>query len=125
MTLKGLASIYYPVADWPRAKRFYGEALGLALTACDDQAGWAAFSIGPSAPPLFLCKKPEAAGANGGPVVGFLVADADAVMQRIVDAGGSIDGNVQEGPTVKIFTVRDPDGNTLELSEPKSSHKLD
>lgn len=105
-------AIWYPVRQWAEAKRFYGELLGLKLTHCSDEAGWAAYDVG--GPPLFLVRKPERAGVPGGAAATLEPADLQATVERLKAAGV----RVEEGLQGRIFTVYDPDGNLLELSEP-------
>lgn len=119
MPITGISSVWYPVEDWERAKQFYADILGLRLDACNDTAGWAAFSAGEGNPPLFLVRKPEMVRRGGGAVVGFEVTEYATLRHKIIAFGTQIDNDVQESDTVRIYTVYDPDGNALELSETK------
>ena len=118
MPVTGISSICMYVADWEQAKRFYGEVLGLQSASCSDSAGWAAFATSSPAPPFFLIRNPARAGKSGGTVVGFDTTDTAALLEAIRRAGGKVGEDVQEGEGVRIYTVYDPDGNALELSEP-------
>lgn len=117
MPVTGISSLCIYVADWETAKSFYAGVLGLNATACDDTAGWAAFATKSPAPPLFLVRNSALAGKPGGTIIGFDITDADKLLDAIRSAGGAIDDHIQEGPGVRIYTVRDPDGNPIELSE--------
>jgi predicted enzyme related to lactoylglutathione lyase len=117
MPITGVSSICHMVSDWERAKRFYGEALGLTLVSCSDETGWAAYSVGDQGPPFFLVRQPEVAGKGGNVILGFSVSQAAELLVRLQAAGGTLSETVQEGPDVRIFTVYDPDGNAFELSE--------
>ena len=105
-------AIWYPVRQWAEAKRFYGELLGLKLTQCNDEAGWAAFDVG--GPPLFLVRNPERAGVPGGAAATLEPADLPGKVAQLRAAGV----RVEEGLEGRIFTIFDPDGNLLELSAP-------
>ena len=119
MSIQAVASIWYPVSDWERAKVFYGETLGLKLDFCDDEAGLASFSTEQPSPPFFLILKPEDAGGGGGGVIGFLVTNAHEFLDRLTLAGVTLDDEVQDSDTARIYTIYDPDGNPVELTEPK------
>lgn len=116
MPITSISSVWYPVKEWEPAKRFYSEALGLSAIARNDETGWAAFSAGEASPPVFLVRKPAAEG-RGGAVVTFDVTDAEAMLERIGAFGAKVDAHIQEGDAVRIYTVYDPDGNAVELSE--------
>ncbi len=119
MPITSMSSVWYPVADWERAKRFYADILGLRLDVCSDTAGWAVFYAGATDIPFFLVRKPTIENRAGGGVVSFDVTDIETMLQKIADFGCLVDANVQESDSVRIYTVYDPDGNALELSEPK------
>ena len=119
MSIQAVASIWYPVSDWERAKAFYGGTLGLQLDFSDDESGWAAYSTERPGPPFFLVHKPEEAGGGGGGVIGFLVTNTHEFLDRLALAGVTIDDEVQDSDTVRIYTIYDPDGNPIELTEPK------
>lgn len=110
-------AIWYPVAQWQAAKRFYGELLGLRQTQCSDEMGWAAYDDG-SGLPLFLVRRPNRAGVPGGAVVTLECADLDETVARLKQAGVKVEWAGNEGDSVRTFSIYDPDGNLLELSDP-------
>ncbi|MFZ5814938.1 MAG: VOC family protein [Bacillota bacterium] len=117
MPVSGYSSIWYPVAAWEAAKRFYSEGLGLPLLQVSDEDGWALLAVPGGGPPFFLVRKPARAGGSGGPVLGLTVTDLPALLEQVVACGGRVDPLVQEGSGVRITTIYDPDGNLLELTE--------
>ncbi|MDF2626691.1 MAG: Glyoxalase-like domain [Symbiobacteriaceae bacterium] len=110
-------SMWYPIAQWLAAKRFYGELLGLTQTHCSDEMGWAAYDTGTGVP-LFLVRKPNRAGVPGGAVVTFECENVDEVIARLKQAGVKVESSGAEGDSVRTFSIYDPDGNLLELSDP-------
>ena len=86
MPIQSIVSVWYPVSDWQRAKRFYTEVLGLQIEACDDTAGWIACRAPAGGPPLFLVRKPST-DMKGGAVVSFDVDDVDDLIPQVVAAG--------------------------------------
>ncbi|HYG60152.1 MAG TPA: VOC family protein [Symbiobacteriaceae bacterium] len=107
-------AIWYPVARWDEAKRFYGELLGLRQSSCNDEMGWAVFDVG-SDLPFFLVKRPDRAGVPGGAVATFACEHLDSMVDRLLDVGIDIKETTPPGDAVRIFSVQDPDGNLLEL----------
>jgi predicted enzyme related to lactoylglutathione lyase len=117
MPITSISSVWYPIADWELAKNFYSNGLGLRLTECDDEEGWASYQISEEDPAFFLVRRPEMAGEEAGGVVTFEASEIEGLLERIVAFGGEVDEEVQVGETVNIYTVYDPDGNVLEIAE--------
>jgi predicted enzyme related to lactoylglutathione lyase len=119
MPITSISAFWYPVDRWERAKAFYSGALGLRLDQCDDEAGYAAYFIDDSSPLLFLVRRPElvANEESRGGVVTFDVTNVEPLLEAVVAFGGEVDEEIQEGEGVQIFTIYDPDGNVLELSQ--------
>ena len=111
-----LAAVWYAVDRWTEAKRFYGETLDLTMSACSDQAGWAAYTADDGLP-IFLVRRPELAGLGGGATVTFEHPDLDELRERLLDAGADVDETLAQGDAVQILTFFDPDGNRLEASQ--------
>jgi predicted enzyme related to lactoylglutathione lyase len=124
----GISSIWFSITDFERAKRFYEKALGLKPMFVNDTTGVAAYSANSTDPPLFIIKKPgqkaknkpkTGSELNHGGTVGFNVADAAVMMNRVREFGGSVSDKVSDGTDTKVYTIYDPDGNVLELTEKK------
>jgi predicted enzyme related to lactoylglutathione lyase len=109
-----ISAVWYAVSQWEEAKRFYCEVLGLKLNHWSDEAGWAAFSTD-GGPPFFLVRRPDLVGGQGNATVTFETADLDAFHERLARAGVPVEP-IQES-NARIFTLYDPDGNRLEVSE--------
>ena len=126
MAVTGISSIWLPVTDWQRAKKFYENVLGLHPMFVNDATGVAAYSAKDSDPPLFLIKKPgsrrktdsRGVAIHGG-TVGFNVDSAEEIMKHVVAFGGAVSDHISDGTDTKVFTIFDPDGNVLELTEMK------
>lgn len=110
-----ISAIWYPVSQWDRAKAFYHEVLGLKLTHCNDEGGWAAFATGGL--PLFLVRRPDLAGQGGGAVVTFDCLDLEALHDRVAQAGCRVDDVLHHSGDLLIMTFYDPDGNRLEAGQ--------
>lgn len=54
--------------------------------------------------------------------IAFTVDDMDSTRQRLVDAGGTLDGDIDETPAGdRLAFVRDPWGNAIQLVQRKVS----
>jgi catechol 2,3-dioxygenase-like lactoylglutathione lyase family enzyme len=112
-----------PVTDIERAKKFYGETLGLAVAM--DTPGGVMFTSGDTQ--LFVY--PSRFKASGGPTqMGWIVSDiktevaalrAKGVTLEEYDHPGvkTVGGIAQSAATVWSAFFRDPDGNLLTLSQ--------
>jgi predicted enzyme related to lactoylglutathione lyase len=46
------------------------------------------------------------------------VSDLAETLKRVRNAGGTVDGQITEAAGERLVAVRDPDGNTIELTQP-------
>lgn len=107
-------AIWYPVAKWEEAKRFYGEILGLRQTHCSDELGWVAYNVGPV--PFFLVRNADRAGVPGGGAITLEHEDIDGIYRLLRDAGVRVEETTRETDSVRNLTLFDQDGNMLEIS---------
>lgn len=105
--------VYYWVRDMDASVAFYREVLGLPLLRRDGDE-WAEFDAGPIR--VALHGGGEASPGNG--TVVFRVADLDEVRIVLTGRGAHVDDHVGEVEGFARFaTVRDPDGNPVQLIE--------
>ncbi|MBB5351280.1 putative enzyme related to lactoylglutathione lyase [Haloferula luteola] len=115
----------YPATDMARARRFYGETLGLPEGHVFEDQGelhWLEFTI-PGGHTLAIARandqwRPD---ANGGGIC-FEVADLDAAVTKLQAEGVTIVMPIQEFPICRMALIADPDGNTLALHQKKPNH---
>ena len=99
--------IEFPGADLPATKGFYERAFGWTFT--DYGPAYAAF---------------DNAGVDGGinadpedqakaPLVILFATDLEAMLARVLDAGGSVTRPIFSFPGGRRFHFRDPSGNEL------------
>ena len=87
-----------------------GQTYGLFKSADGDQTVW---SIFPSDTDYF--------GSAGPPYMfNFRVRDLDAMLQQLREAGLAVDDRVEDYDYGKFGWVTDPEGNRVELWEPKT-----
>ncbi len=119
--LKSLADVSYNVSDWQRAKKFYGETLGLPVAAfITDDVGWMEFGEKDQthlAISQWRDPGPLVTGEGGGMAV-FAVDDAYAAVKELRSRGVKCDDVVAIPMMVTYATIYDPDGNRLQLAGP-------
>ena len=111
-----------PGSDLVRAKRFYGETLGLHVDM--DTEGGVMYGSGGT---QFLVS-PSRFKASGNTQMSWLVSDIKAEVAALKAKGivfedfdrpgiKSVDGIIQSGPAVWTAWFRDPDGNLLGVTQ--------
>jgi predicted enzyme related to lactoylglutathione lyase len=115
------------VADLDRCAAFYRSAFGVHETARieSDIAGRAIEEIlfapaeGSGATFVLLRYLDTDIPASDETILGFLTTDADALIGRVVAAGGTVASEAQARPDlgVKVGFVRDVEGHLIEIVE--------
>ncbi|HKZ84361.1 MAG TPA: VOC family protein [Anaerolineae bacterium] len=112
---------FYHVTDWQRAKKFYGETLGLPVAAfITDEVGWMEFGEKNGARlAINLWRGPEPVPPKeGGAMVVFEVEDAFKAVEELRRRGVRCD-DVEVVPGMVAFaTFYDPEGNQLQVAGP-------
>ena len=112
---QGLRTVIYHVEDLTRAKEWYGSVLG--MRPYFDEPFYVGFDVGG----FEMGLQPEDPGvsrASTGVIAYWGVDDADAALERLLEAGASERGGVQEvGDGVRIASVFDPFENVLGVIE--------
>ena len=120
VTIKGLATVIYPVSDLERAKTWYAAAF--QQQPYFDQPFYVGFNVGGYE--LGLDPDPEQGkpGAGGG-LAYWRVANIDAAIQHFVAAGARVVSAARDvGDGIKVGTVSDPFGNSIGLIENPHFH---
>ena len=124
--------VHLRVADLDRSIAFYGDALGLGVTADGREVGLdAAFLAAGDYHHHIGLNTWESAGATPPPPghtglyhVAFLYPDRHELgraVQRLLDHGVAIDHGTDHGGTVSVY-LDDPDGNGVELYYDRPRH---
>ena len=100
-----LVEVVLYVSDMERATRFYRETLGLEPD--HESEHWTTFRTGACT----LALHPGTA----EPDPTFLVADIEAERERLAAASVEVTEIREPTPGVRVFDVRDPDGNRLSI----------
>jgi predicted enzyme related to lactoylglutathione lyase len=111
--IEGIATVWLPVTDMSRAVSFYRDSLKLDVVEHDGD--WTEVTAGDQRIGL---NEGESPAGDGGAVIAFGVADLDATVGELKDAGVEFADNVSEHPWGRIAPFKDPDGNDLQLYAP-------
>jgi catechol 2,3-dioxygenase-like lactoylglutathione lyase family enzyme len=104
-----LVEIVLYVRDMRRAIHFYRDTLGLELGS--ESENWTTFRTGACTLALHATDLREPGAGEPDPT--FLVTDADAERARLVTAGVEVSEMREPATRLRVFDVRDPDGNRL------------
>ena len=113
-------SICIDVDDVDRAVVFYGRGLG--LTVVEQHPDWAQVKLGDQT--FWIMKAPG--GVQGSisrdysrhwtPVhLDFAVEDIDVAVKRAIEAGGTLEGEIQRSAKGAMANMVDPSGNGVDL----------
>jgi predicted enzyme related to lactoylglutathione lyase len=91
---------------------FYAEALGLPLK-FRDQDRWIQYGVGNAN--VSLASPEEGAPASAGLVMVFEVEDFEGAQERIRARGGQVLGMRDMGAHGAVLSLRDPEGNVVQL----------
>jgi predicted enzyme related to lactoylglutathione lyase len=107
MLSKARAAAALPAADLGRAKKFYGEVLGLSVR--EENPEGVEYNCG-AGTSVFIY--PSAyAGTNQATAVGFMVDDLDATMKDLQDRGATFEEYDLPGLKTEKGVVTMPDGS--------------
>ena len=110
--IKKIAFIGHRVQDMDRAKKFYGEVLGLKPTA-EYEGKWCEFDT-PEGKSIAL----EAFSPDGTPpYMALETDDIEAEVARLREAGAQILMDVRDNKVCKMAMLKDSEGNNLMLHE--------
>jgi catechol 2,3-dioxygenase-like lactoylglutathione lyase family enzyme len=113
------------VSDLERAKRFYEHDLGLVRGEQEEQGVRYPCADGTA---IFVYLSPENAGKSPATLAGWLVDDLDGTMDDLASRGVVFERYDQPGlktdergvfsaPSFRAAWLKDPDGNTMALTE--------
>ncbi len=123
LKVTGIAFAIYHVTDVARARKFYGEILGLK-TSMDMEIApglwWVEYDIGgPSALAITNYESP-AMNATKSPGIALEITNYDEALAELRAAGIAITWGPNEFPVCHSFAIKDPDGNDLYLHQRKA-----
>lgn len=110
----GIDAVYYSVKDVKRAITFYRELLEVAEVTFESEHG-AEFVL-PDGSAFGVGAYSDGEWRPSGCVL-FAVADVEAIVQRVPELGGKLEGELKTFPSCKAQWCRDPDGNSFVLHQ--------
>lgn len=113
------------VSDLDAARRFYEDQLGL-VPAADEENGARYFCAEGTS--LFVYVQPDNAGTSSATLAGWTVDDLDQIMETLGSRGvhferydqpglATDERGVFAGPGFRAAWIKDPDGNTMAITE--------
>jgi len=109
---QGLRTVIYPVDDLGAASDWYTRILG--IEPYFDEPFYVGYNVGG----YELGLTPEPAAERDGPIAYWGVDDADAALERLLDRGATLHGEVENvGEGIRVATVEDPFGNVVGIIE--------
>ena len=113
---KSVATVWVPVDDMDRAKRFYGETLRLEVG--KETPEWSEVDAGNLTIGL-NAREGTSAHADGGAVITFSPEGGiDAEVERLQGEGVQFTGGISDHPWGRIAPFKDSEGNDLQLYAP-------
>jgi catechol 2,3-dioxygenase-like lactoylglutathione lyase family enzyme len=106
--------ISVPVTDMERAKRFYGETLGLPRI---SERGFPEFQLGENVS-VYLIRMEDVGSAWSGPHsahIALRVADVALTRRELEGRGIEFEGEIFDSGVCHMAFFRDPDGNQFML----------
>lgn len=117
MIVHGTSVVWLAVSDLGRSVSFYRDGLGLQELRCESE--WAELDAGGVRIGLNARERP---GGGGGAVIAFEPKGGiDGAIAELREANVEVAGEASEHPWGRVATVKDPDGNDLQLYEPPPS----
>lgn len=113
MSVRKIAFTMYPVKDMARAKRFYGETLGLGAPSYDMMNAWVEWDLAGGCLALTTWAEGVEPAANAGGSIAFEVDDVDATVEKLGAAGATVKMAPFATPVCRMAVVVDPEGNAL------------
>ena len=110
--IKKVAFIGHRVTDMDRAKKFYGEVLGLDKTA-EYEGKWCEFDTPEGKTIALDTFSPE----GTPPYLSLETDDIEAEVARLKDAGVEVLMEVRDNKVCKMAIIKDPEGNGIMLHQ--------
>jgi len=116
--LKGMSVVQFNVTDWNKAKKFYGETLGLPVSFdTGEEVGWCEFGeTGKTTLAINLWRE-SSPPPRGGAMPVFAVDDAHQAVEELRKRGVKCDDPVTIPGMVVYANVYDPEGNCFQIAK--------
>ncbi len=119
----GIGGVFFRAGDPPALQKWYEQHLGITRTPTDyDQRPWWQ-AAGPTVYQPFPTDTPYFDRPTQGWMINFRVADLDAMVAQLRADGIEVTVDPESYPNGRFARLHDPEGNPVELWEPKGSDK--
>lgn len=118
--VKHIAFTMYPVTDMARARKFYEETLGLALTKESAGGGWVEYHLGNGCFAITTMAKGVTPAAKAGGSIAFEVDDIDAFVKTLVAGGATLKVGPFDTPVCRMAYLLDSEGNAFGVHAKKA-----
>jgi predicted enzyme related to lactoylglutathione lyase len=120
MKVVEIAFVGYPVTDLQRARNFYEQTLGLAVSRVfgEDATGWVEYDLGANTLAISNMS-PDWKPSAGGGSVALEVEDMSGAVSKLKADGHPPFFGPTETPVCHIAVVSDPDGNSITIHQRK------
>jgi predicted enzyme related to lactoylglutathione lyase len=117
----GIGGMFFRANDPAALRRWYETHLGVTPTPTDyDQQPWRQ-DAGPTAFEPFAADTPYFGRPSQAWMINFRVRDLDAMVRQLRDAGLAVTVDSESYPNGRFARLHDPEGNPVELWEPRAS----
>lgn len=124
----GIGGIFFKARDPKALAAWYRQALGVELVAGTPFAKFSwreredSSRVGSTAWSLFPATTTYFAPSNAPFMINYRVRDLDAMLAQLRALGVNVEGKVAEESNGKFAWIVDPEGNKIELWEPKAGY---
>ena len=117
----GIGGVFFRAADPDGLRKWYEQHLGVARTPADyNQRPWWQ-AAGPTTYEPFPTDTPYFDRPTQGWMINFRVDDLDAIVAQLRAGGIEVTVDPESHPNGRFARLHDPEGNPVELWEPKTS----
>lgn len=122
--LRKVAFTMYPMKDTVRARKFYGEVLGLKEGSSGNQGDgwWVEYDLPGGGCFALTNFTPDAPSASAGGTIAFEVDDLDALITDLKAKDVKFLGEMVHSPVCRMQVISDSEGNSILLHQLKHKH---
>ena len=111
----GIGGVFFKADDAETLRRWYQENLGI-----DVDPAWGGAMLGETVWTIFKSSSKHFDPSRKPYMINYRVSNLDAMLAQLRAAGAKVDDKVDDTEFGRFAWVMDPEGNRIELWEPKS-----
>src|SRR5690348_7030654 len=123
--LEKVAFTMYPARDIARARKFYGEVLGLKEGSSGNQGDqwWVEYDLRTGGCFALTIFTPGAPASKAGGTIAFEVSDLDALCAALEGKGVTFNSDMIHSPVCRMRVIEDSEGNSILLHQLKNKKR--